>query len=77
MNVNSKLLIIEPVATERTEVYKNNSGQLNSFVLYGGDYRSVDDYKQLAMQSFFRFANFISRPTLSIIELVPEAGCET
>ena len=77
MNVNSKLLIIEPVATEGTEVYKNNSGQLNSFVLYGGDYRSVDDYKQLAMQSFFRFANFISRPTLSIIELVPEAGCET
>lgn len=70
MRADSRLLIIEPVMGVE-EFSRGNVVQLQSFVLYGGKDRSIDDYRSLAAAAALKVQRVFPRATLPIIELVP------
>lgn len=70
MRADSRLLIIEPVMGAGKEFSRGNVVQLQSFVLYGGKDRTLDDYSRLAGLAALKIQQFLPRSTLPIIELV-------
>jgi hypothetical protein len=70
MRPDSQLLIIEPVMGAGPDFSRGNVVQLQSFVLYGGIDRSLDDYRSLARSVGLEIRRVIPRATLPIIELV-------
>jgi hypothetical protein len=73
MRPDSRVLLIEPVMGAGKEFRRSNVVQLHSFVLYGGRFRTVDDYRSLVQAAELQIRQVILRETLSIIELVPRA----
>jgi hypothetical protein len=71
MRLESRLLLIEPVAGVEQKFSRGNIVQLHSLVLYGGIYRSVADYRRLADSAGLAIYRVIPRSTLPIIELTP------
>lgn len=71
MHPGSRLLLIEPVMGVGKQFRRGNVVQLHSFVLYGGRYRTLDDYRNLVDAAGLQVRQIIVRETLSIIELVP------
>lgn len=70
MRADSRLLVIEPVMGVGREFSLGNVVQLQSFVLYGGKDRSIDDYRSLADSAGLEIRRVVPRSTLPIIELV-------
>ena len=69
MRKDSRLLIIEPVMGIGEPFARSNVVQLHSMVLYGGSYRNIEDYHQLAKKSGYVIERIVPRSTLPILEL--------
>ena len=69
MRADSRLLIIEPVMGAGAAFSRGNIVQLQSFVLYGGKDRTVEEYQSLSAAAGLRICRIIHRSTLPIIEL--------
>ncbi len=75
MPSESRLLVIEPLMGMGSAYTRGNLVQLHLLVLYGGRYRSADEYRDIARRSGLCVSRVIPRSTMPIVEMtISDAG---
>jgi O-methyltransferase domain len=69
MPPGSRLLVIEPLMGAGSAYARGNLVQLHLLVLYGGRYRSADEYREIARRAGLRVSRVIPRSTMPIVEI--------
>lgn len=69
MPPGSRLLVIEPLMGAGSAYARGNLVQLHLLVLYGGRYRSAEEYQDMARRSGLRVSRVIPRSTMPIVEM--------
>ncbi|MFZ5638797.1 MAG: methyltransferase [Pseudomonadota bacterium] len=75
MPPGSRLLVIEPLMGAGSAYARGNLVQLHLLVLYGGRYRGVDEYREMASRAGLHVSRVIPRSTMPIVEMEISEGC--